>query len=67
MEKPVPDKPTVEEECLDDFPEVVEIDRLTCKGEHPRMVARQTEVAKGEIDETLVRYLEFWEKTHGPL
>lgn len=64
-ETPVPDKATVEEECLDDYPELTELDRLIGRREHPRIVLRQAEQVKQEVDETLVRYVELWERHHG--
>ncbi len=65
MAMPIPDKATIEEECLDDFPELVEMDNLINHREHPRVVSRQAEKAKGEIDETLVRYVEHWKNNYG--
>ncbi|MGE4298077.1 MAG: hypothetical protein AB7E47_08620 [Desulfovibrionaceae bacterium] len=62
MGAPKPDKDTVEEECLDDFPELTELDRLIGRCEHPRVVQRQAEKVKQEVDETVVRYLEHWER-----
>ena len=44
--KPRPDKDTVEEECLDDYPELTELDRLIGRREHPRVVQRQAERGK---------------------
>lgn len=65
--KVVPDKATVEEECLDDFPELVAMDALINRDEHPRVVTRQAEKAKGEIDETLASYMQYWQKKYGAL
>lgn len=62
---PKPDKDTVEEECLDDFPELTELDRLISRREHPRIVQRQVERVKQEVDETMTSYLKLWEKKHG--
>lgn len=64
---PKPDKDTVEEECLDDFPELTELDRLIARREHPRIVQRQAEKVKQEVDETMVSYLNLWEKKYGGL
>lgn len=63
--EPLPDKDTVEEECLDDFPELTELDRLISRREHPRIVRRQAEQVKREVDETVVSYLKLWEKKYG--
>lgn len=65
LEHPLPDKETVEEECLDDFPELVEMDRMIAVEEHPRVVIAQSEKAKGEIDETIESYREFWAGKYG--
>ena len=62
---PQPDKDTVEEECLDDFPELTELDRLISRREHPRIVQRQAEKVKREVDETMVSYLKLWEEKYG--
>lgn len=59
---PTPDKNTVEEECLDDFPELTQLDALIAMQQHPREVIRQAEKVKEEIDETIVSYLEHWNK-----
>ena len=61
---PKPDKETLEEECLDDFPELTELDRLIARREHPRVVQRQVERVKQEVDETMVSYMKLWEKKH---
>ncbi len=63
---PIPDKSTVEEECLDDFPELTKLDALISMQQHPRDVIRQAEKVKEEIDETIVMYLEQWNKHHDP-
>jgi hypothetical protein len=65
VRKPVPDKDTVEEECLDDYPELTELDRLIGRREHPRVVQRQAERVKQEVDETMVSYMELWNKKYG--
>lgn len=62
---PKPDKSTVEEECLDDFPELTELDARIATRRHPREVIRQAEKVKGEVDETIASYLEYWNKHHG--
>ncbi len=64
---PKPDKDTVEEECLDDYPELTEMDRLISRREHPRVVQRQAERVKREVDETMVSYINLWESKHGGL
>jgi len=64
---PSPDKDTVEEECLDDYPEKTEMDRLIARREHPRVVLRQAERVKQEVDETIVSYLRLWERKYGAL
>ncbi|WP_147822358.1 hypothetical protein [Salidesulfovibrio onnuriiensis] len=61
----VPDKATIEEECLDDFPELVELDRLINLRKHPDVVRRQAEQVFREIEETLVLYEELWNKNEG--
>ena len=61
-----PDKNTVEEECLDDYPELTELDRLIGRREHPRIVLRQAERVKQEVDETMVSYQGLWESKYGP-
>jgi hypothetical protein len=63
--KPRPDKDTVEEECLDDYPELTELDRLIGRREHPRVVQRQAERVKQEVDETLVSYMTLWDRKYG--
>lgn len=64
---PRPDKDTVEEECLDDFPELTELDHLINRREHPRIIRRQAEQVKREVDETVVSYVKLWEKKYGKL
>ncbi len=64
---PEPDKDTVEEECLDDFPELTELDRLISRREHPRIVRRQAERVKQEVDETMVSYMKLWDKRYGQI
>ena len=61
---PIPDKDTVEEECLDDFPELTELDRLIGRREHPRIVQRQAERVKQEVDETMVSYRKLWKEKY---
>lgn len=61
---PKPDKDTLEEECLDDYPELTELDRLIARREHPRIVRRQAERVKQEVDETMVSYMELWNKKY---
>lgn len=51
-----PDKGTVEEECLDDYPEKVELDRLIAVNAPPEMVRRQGEHTCREIMETVTSY-----------
>lgn len=58
----VPDKSTIEEECLDDFPELVELDRLINLRKHPEVVRRQAEQVIREIEETCVLYERLWNK-----
>ena len=64
---PTPDKDTLEEECLDDFPELTTLDALIAKQSHPRDVIQQAERVKNEVDETIVKYLEHWNKHNPPL
>ena len=64
---PKPDKDTVEEECLDDFPELTELDHLIARREHPRIVQRQAERVKQEVDETMVSYNNLWKDKYGKL
>ncbi|WP_319760943.1 hypothetical protein [Maridesulfovibrio sp.] len=52
----VPDKLTVEEECLDDYPEKVELDRLIACNAAPELVRRQGEHTCREIMETVASY-----------
>ncbi|WP_319780137.1 hypothetical protein [Maridesulfovibrio sp.] len=56
--KVIPDKLTVEEECLDDYPEKVELDRLIASNAAPELVRRQGEHTCREIMETVVSYEE---------
>ncbi len=51
-----PDKLTVEEECLDDYPEKVELDRLISSCAPPEVVRRQGEHTCREIMETVTSY-----------
>ncbi|WP_419783412.1 hypothetical protein [Maridesulfovibrio sp.] len=53
-----PDKMTVEEECLDDYPEKVELDRLIACNADPELVRRQGEHTCREIMETVTSYEE---------
>lgn len=62
---PTPDKATIEEECLDDFPELTQLDALIAMQLQPREVIRQAEKVKEEIDETIASYLEHWGKCNG--
>lgn len=64
VKTPTPDKATVEEECLDDYPELTELDRLIARREHPRIVQRQAERVKQEVDETMVSYMQLWDKKY---
>lgn len=59
---PQPDKETIEEECLDDYPELVELNRLIATGQHPDDVRRQGEITIREIQETCTLYEQLWEK-----
>ncbi|WP_051249721.1 hypothetical protein [Maridesulfovibrio zosterae] len=52
----IPDKLTVEEECLDDYPEKVELDRLISSNAAPAIVRRQGEHTCREIMETVTSY-----------
>ncbi|WP_051676860.1 hypothetical protein [Maridesulfovibrio frigidus] len=52
----VPDKMTVAEECLDDYPEKVELDRLITINASPAIVRRQGEHTCREIMETVISY-----------
>ncbi|WP_320175203.1 hypothetical protein [Maridesulfovibrio sp.] len=56
QQKIVPDKLTVEEECLDDYPEKVELDRLIAINAAPELVRRQGEHTCREIMETVTSY-----------
>ncbi|WP_320170255.1 hypothetical protein [Maridesulfovibrio sp.] len=57
-----PDKNTVEEECLDDYPEKVELDRLIAISAAPELVRRQGEHTCREIMETVTSYEEHFLK-----
>lgn len=54
----IPDKQTVAEECLDDYPEKVELDRLISSNAPPEIVRRQGEHTCREIMETVTSYEE---------
>ncbi|MFW5499087.1 MULTISPECIES: hypothetical protein [unclassified Maridesulfovibrio] len=58
----IPDKATVEEECLDDYPEKVELDRLIAINAAPELVRRQGEHTCREIMETVTSYEEHCKK-----
>ncbi|ACS80440.1 hypothetical protein [Maridesulfovibrio salexigens] len=58
----IPDKLTVEEECLDDYPEKVELDRLITTNAAPELVRRQGEHTCREIMETVTSYEEHCKK-----
>ncbi|WP_421902451.1 hypothetical protein [Maridesulfovibrio sp.] len=58
----IPDKLTVEEECLDDYPEKVELDRLIAINAAPELVRRQGEQTCREIMETVTSYEEHCKK-----
>lgn len=58
-----PDKMTVEEECLDDYPEKVELDRLIACNADPELVRRQGEHTCREIMETVTSYEEHCKNT----
>jgi hypothetical protein len=58
----IPDKLTVEEECLDDYPEKVELDRLIAINAAPELVRRQGEHTCREIMETVTSYEEHCKK-----
>ncbi|WP_051295088.1 hypothetical protein [Maridesulfovibrio bastinii] len=60
----VPDKDTVEEECLDDYPEKVAMDNMIAASEHPEKVRRQGEKTCREIMETVISYETHWGKLH---
>lgn len=60
-----PDKSTVEEECLDDYPEKVAMDNLISANEHPEKVRRQGEKTCREIMETVIIYEDHWNKIYG--
>lgn len=59
----IPDKLTVEEECLDDYPEKVELDRLISSNAPPEIVRRQGEHTCREIMETVTSYEEHCKKS----
>lgn len=59
-----PDKSTVEEECLDDYPEKVALDSLIVANEHPEKVRRQGERTCREIMETVISYEDHWNMAH---
>jgi len=67
VDKPKPDKDTVEEECLDDYPELTELDRLIARREHPRLIRRQVERVQNEVQETLVSYESLWKSKYGTI
>ncbi len=58
----IPDKQTVAEECLDDYPEKVELDRLIASNAPPEIVRRQGEHTCREIMETVTSYEDHYEK-----
>ncbi|KAB1442918.1 hypothetical protein [Pseudodesulfovibrio senegalensis] len=62
LDAPVPDKETVEEECLDDYPELVELNRLIAMRSHPDTVRRQAEITMREIGETCTLYEQVWKE-----
>lgn len=58
----IPDKLTVEEECLDDYPEKVKLDGLIATNAAPELVRRQGEHTCREIMETVTSYEEHCKK-----
>lgn len=62
VEEVVPDKETIEEECLDDYPELVELNRLVSMRANPATVRTQAETAIREIQETCALYDKLWDK-----
>lgn len=53
-----PDKDTITEECLDDYPEKTRLDELILNNAHPNQVVRQAENCKREIDETVTLFIQ---------
>ncbi|WP_147820123.1 hypothetical protein [Salidesulfovibrio onnuriiensis] len=56
----LPDKSTVQLECLDDYPEKVKLDNMIDHNRLPEEVRQQGEICKREIDETVVKYVEYY-------
>jgi len=51
-----PDRTTLAEECLDDYPAVTLAHQLMRDGEHPRITHAAIEKAKDELEQTQVMY-----------
>ena len=56
-----PDKETVEEECLDDYPVVIEFHDSIRRKARPEEVVKLCKAAERELEETKVKYLQNWE------
>lgn len=56
-----PDRNTLAEECLDDYPAVALTHELMRSGEHPRITRASTDKAKDELEQTQVLYERGWE------
>jgi len=62
IEDPVPDRPTIEGECLDDYPSIQAAHTLIQDGEHPVTVEQQFEEHFRECRQTLAAYKAEWVK-----
>ncbi len=55
-QKVVPDKRTIEQECLDDYPALTKLHKVIGEEQKPDVVEYFGDKAKREIDETVVKY-----------
>lgn len=61
INRPTPDKDTIEAECLDDYPEKTKLDGLIELRASPSQIRRQCEICKDELEQTVVKYEEVYE------
>ena len=57
-EHPTPDKATIADECLDDYPAIVAFHKAIEEGDPPELVRHRLRDAVRELEETMEKYLQ---------
>ena len=55
---PIPDKPTIADECLDDYPAIVAFHKAIEEEEPPNLVRYKLREAVKELEETMEKYIQ---------